>query len=169
VRATAPRTPARAAEKPPESGTDLDGDKKVVVVGAGIAGLSVARALQARGVDVTVLAPDHGMTARGAGIVAVRVVDPEVAAPMLDRAPTTAPTSCRSATVRALTDDRAAARAPERSPERPESPRAADDTPDRPLPRAPERPASSGAPARAPDRRPSTCATDRAPGRPPPA
>ncbi len=48
---------------------------RVVIVGAGIAGLSVARALLARGVRPTVIAPDHGATALGAGIVSAQFWD----------------------------------------------------------------------------------------------
>lgn len=53
---------------------------KVVIAGAGIAGLSVARALVARGIRPTVVALDHGATAAGAGIVSAQFWDPELRA-----------------------------------------------------------------------------------------
>jgi glycine/D-amino acid oxidase-like deaminating enzyme len=53
---------------------------RVVVVGAGIAGISVARALVARGCRPTVVAPDHGFTPSGAGIVSEQFADPLLAA-----------------------------------------------------------------------------------------
>ncbi len=49
---------------------------KVVVVGAGIAGLAVARALASRGVRPVVVARDGGATAAGAGIVTTQFWDP---------------------------------------------------------------------------------------------
>lgn len=48
---------------------------RVVVVGAGIAGLSVARALVALGHRPIVVAPDHGFTPAGAGIVSDQFAD----------------------------------------------------------------------------------------------
>jgi glycine/D-amino acid oxidase-like deaminating enzyme len=51
-----------------------------VIVGAGIAGLSVARALVDRGLRPTVVAPDHGHTARGAGIVSAQFRDADLRA-----------------------------------------------------------------------------------------
>ncbi|MCI0587221.1 MAG: FAD-binding oxidoreductase [Planctomycetes bacterium] len=48
---------------------------RIVVVGAGIAGLSVARALVALGHRPTVIAPDHGFTPAGAGIVSDQFAD----------------------------------------------------------------------------------------------
>ena len=48
---------------------------RVVIVGAGIAGLSAARALLDRGVRPTVIAPDHGNTAFGAGILSGQFAD----------------------------------------------------------------------------------------------
>jgi glycine/D-amino acid oxidase-like deaminating enzyme len=49
---------------------------RVVVVGAGIAGLSVARALLDRGCRPTVIARDGGATAAGAGILSAQFADP---------------------------------------------------------------------------------------------
>jgi tRNA 5-methylaminomethyl-2-thiouridine biosynthesis bifunctional protein len=51
----------------------------VIVVGAGIAGLSVARALAARGIRPVVIAPDHGHTRAGAGIVSAQFHDRRLA------------------------------------------------------------------------------------------
>ena len=48
---------------------------KIAIVGAGIAGLSVARALLLRGAKPVVVARDHGATARGAGIVCAQMWD----------------------------------------------------------------------------------------------
>ncbi len=48
---------------------------RIAIVGAGIAGLSIARALVRRGSRPTVIARDHGATARGAGIVSAQFWD----------------------------------------------------------------------------------------------
>jgi glycine oxidase len=53
---------------------------KIVIVGAGVAGRSVAHALLARGVPPTMVAPDHGATGRGAGIVSAQFSDARRAA-----------------------------------------------------------------------------------------
>jgi glycine/D-amino acid oxidase-like deaminating enzyme len=52
---------------------------RVAIAGAGIAGLSVAHALVQRGIRPTVIAPDSGYTAIGAGIVATHFADPVLA------------------------------------------------------------------------------------------
>jgi glycine/D-amino acid oxidase-like deaminating enzyme len=51
---------------------------RVLIVGAGIAGACVARALVARGLRPTVVAMDHGMSVRGAGVVSAQFVDADL-------------------------------------------------------------------------------------------
>jgi glycine/D-amino acid oxidase-like deaminating enzyme len=53
---------------------------RVVILGAGLAGRSAAHALLARGVRPTVLAPDRGESARGAGILSAQFRDADLRA-----------------------------------------------------------------------------------------
>jgi len=53
---------------------------KVVIVGAGVAGRSAAQALLSLGVRPTMIAPEHGATGQGAGIVSAQFRDASLAA-----------------------------------------------------------------------------------------